>query len=160
MKKGVFLTLFAAMVLLLSCSPSKEVKKQVTKEEVIQSINSDNWKFKANVAMSQYGNTRYLTGEYDVKCTKELVDVYLPYFGRAYSSPLGNQSPLQFKTSKFSYNKTEDRAGSWVITIKPQDFNEVQSMTFTFFESGNAQLNVLLTNRSPINFTGFVGTMK
>ena len=160
-RRNIFLYLFAGLLLIQAgCSSSKEVKNQVTKEEVIQAINSDNWQFSANVATSQYGNTRYLTSEYVVKASRQTLDVHLPYFGRAYTAPIGSQSPLQFKSTKFTYNKIEDRVGSWVVTIKPEDYGEVQSMTFTFFESGSAQLNVLLTNRSPINFTGFVGVAK
>ena len=141
------------------CSPSRETVK-ASREEVVQAINTDKWQFSASVATSQYGNTRYLTSEYVVKLIDKTLDVHLPYFGRAYSATVGTQSPLQFKTTKFIYNKTEDREDSWLITIKPEDYGEVQSMTFTFFESGNAQLNVLLTNRSPINFTGFVSAAK
>jgi hypothetical protein len=147
------------MLAVLACSAPKEVVK-ATKEEIAQAINTDSWRFSANVATSQYGNTRYLTSDYDVKLINKSLEVHLPYFGRAYNAPVGNQSPLQFKSTKFTYNKTADREGSWVITIKPEDFSEVQSMTFTFFESGNAQLSVLLTNRSPISFTGFVGAAK
>jgi hypothetical protein len=155
-----FYMLAVLLIIAGSCSSSRQIKNQATKEEVMQAINSDNWLFKANVALSEYGNTRYLTGEYDVKLANKSLEVYLPYFGRAYTASMTNQNPLNFKSTEFTYNKTEDRAGSWLITIKPTDQREVQSMTFTLFESGNAQLNVTLTNRSPINFTGFVGAAK
>jgi hypothetical protein len=161
--KKINIAFYMLAVLLLiadSCSSSRQVKNQATKEEVMQAINSDNWLFKANVALSEYGNTRYLTGEYDVKLANKSLEVYLPYFGRVYTASMANQNPLNFKSTEFTYNKTEDRAGSWLITIKPADQREVQSMTFTLFESGNAQLNVTLTNRSPINFTGFVGAAR
>ena len=162
MKKiNIAFYLLAVMLIIAgSCSSSRQVKNQATKEEVMQAINSDNWLFKANVALSEYGSTRYLSSEYDVKLANKTLEVSLPYFGRAYTASMSNQSPLQFKSTEFTYNKAEDRAGSWLITIKPTDQREVQSMTFTFFESGNAQLNVTLTNRSPINFTGFVGAAK
>jgi hypothetical protein len=156
----IFYLLAVMLIIAGSCSSSRQVKDQATKEEVMQAINSDNWLFKANVALSEYGSTRYLSSEYDVKLASKTLEVSLPYFGRAYTASMSNQSPLQFKSTEFTYNKAEDRPGSWLITIKPTDQREVQSMTFTFFESGNAQLNVALTNRSPINFTGFVGAAK
>ena len=159
-KQNILLCLIAAIVFQLGCSTQREAKNQVTREEVVQAINGDNWRFSANLATSQYGNTRYLTSEYDVKLVNRSLDVHLPYFGRAYTASTSSQGPLQFKSGKFSYSKVGDRPGSWLITIKPEDFGEVQSMVFTFFESGHAQLNVTLTNRSPINFTGFVGAIK
>jgi len=160
-KSKLFLYLFAVILIIQTgCSSSRQVKSQATKEEVMQAINSDNWRFSANTALSQSGNIRYLTGEYDVKLVSKTLEAYLPYFGQAYSASMSNQGPLQFKSTEFSYSKVEDRPGSWLITIKPTDQREVHSMIFTFFESGNAQLNVTLTNRSPINFTGFVGPVK
>lgn len=153
--------LFAGMLFIFmqpGCSPAKHSATVVTSNEFIaQAITADNWIFSANQALPQRGRSRNLTGGYEVVCRKDTLLFYLPYFGRAYSAPIGETtSPLNFKTTNFSFNKTTNDKGRWNITVVPKDYREVQSCGFTLYENGSAQLNVQLTNRSPISFSGFV----
>ncbi len=69
---------------------------------------------------------------------------------------MSTQSPLDFQSTNFTINKKENDKGRWDVVIKPNDYREVQSLTFTFFNNGSAQLNVQLTNRTPISFNGDV----
>ncbi len=154
-------TIFLAGILFqTSCSSGKQVT--TSKEEILQAISGDNWMFTAQHANPQYGRSRNVNGVYEVKCTKDKLEVYLPYFGRSYSGggAYTNQNPLDFKSSVFSLNKEEDKKGNRVVTIKPNDYNEVQSMVFTFYNTGNALLDVQLTNRSAISFTGIIAPLK
>ncbi|HRO44995.1 DUF4251 domain-containing protein [Agriterribacter sp.] len=140
------------------CSPAKHAATGAASDEAIAAaVAADNWVFSANQALPQRGRSRNLTGGYEVACRKDTLLFYLPYFGRAYSATIGETtSPLNFKTTDFSFSKTNNDKGRWNITVVPKDYREVQSCDFTLYENGTAQLNVQMTNRSSISFSGFV----
>ena len=151
----LFLTAFFVWVQ-PGCSPAKQATA-VSNEAIGQALDADNWVFRANQALPQQGRSRNLTGTYEVICRKDTILFHLPYFGRAYTAPIGETtSPLDFKTTDFDFNKTKDDKGRWNITVIPKDYREVRSCNFTFFENGSAQLNVQMINRSPISFSGSV----
>ena len=110
--------------------------------------------------MPSYGRTRNLTGGYDVKFRKDTLMVALPYFGKLHS-PAGAMSgnPLDFQSTDIKLTKEEKKTGEWYITIKPVS-SEVQSMAFTFYSNGSAQLNVIMTNRTGMSFSGKVAPVR
>lgn len=165
MKKHTVLTpvifLFSGLLslfFLFSCTSGKQVSVAASAEEIKQAISTDRWIFTANYVMPQSGRSRTANGIYDVQCSRDTVIVYLPYFGRSYSASAArsDKGPLDFITTSFSYTKEQNKKGGWDVTIKPKDNSEIQSLSFSFYENGTAQLNVLLTNRSPISFSGTV----
>lgn len=138
------------------CSPAKQAIS-ASSEAISQALDTDNWIFTANQALPLGGRSRNLTSTYKVVCRKDTILFYLPYFGRAYTAPIGETtSPLDFKTTDFDFKKNKDGKGKWNITVIPKDYREVQSCDFTFFENGSAQLNVQMANRSSISFSGFL----
>ena len=141
-------------VFFIDCSSGQQVSSSPA--EITQAINNSQWIFSANYAIPSYGNSRNLTGEYSVRCNEDTLFVALPYFGKL-NSPAGALSgnPLDFKSTNINLSKETKKDGGWVITIKPNN-PEVQSMDFTFFDNGSAQLNVLMSNRSGISFNGRV----
>jgi hypothetical protein len=155
---GLVYLLMASFFFLTACSPGKEIASGDTKEEIVQAINSDNWIFTAYNSNPQTGRpTSTLSGINEAKYTKDSLIVYLPYFGRLYSGSeaLNTRGPLDFTSTDLDVAK-EKKNNSWIVTIKPKDHNPVQAMYFTLYENGNAQLNITLTNRSPISYTGAI----
>jgi ABC-type oligopeptide transport system substrate-binding subunit len=147
---------------LAACSPGNKVSSAATTEETIQAINNDHWTFSATSSNPQNNRARGgLTGINEVKYGKDTMIVYLPYFGSLYGGAevLNTRGPLDFTSTNFEVIK-EKKNDHWLITIKPKDHSPVQSLYFTLFETGNAQLNVTLTNRSPISYNGEVSPRK
>ena len=145
------------ILIVAGCSPVKQAAVTASNEEIEQAIAADNWIFIADRALPQRGRSRNLTGQYEVRCSKDTIIVYLPYFGRAYSGPvLETRSPLDFKSTDFTVSKAQNDKGRWNITIRPKDYREVQSFDFMLFNNGSAQLNIQLTSRSSISFNGNV----
>ncbi len=149
-------------ILSSGCSGSKQAAAPgVSKEAITESINKGEWVFTANYVMPQSGRSRPTNGLYTVTFNANTFVVYLPYFGKAYSASIGSsQGPLDFKTSDFDIAKEQKKDGQWSLEIKPKDYKEVQSMNFTIYDNGSADLNVTLTNRSPISFRGNVAPKK
>lgn len=142
-----------------SCSSSKQVTAPATPAEIIKAINNNRWDFSADFAMPSYGRSRNITGGYNVKCLNDTLIVYLPYYGKNNSPSINSGNPLDFRSTNFKITEEDKKGGGWLVTIKPAD-TDVQSMIFTFYDNGTAQLNVTLITRSGINFSGKVAPAK
>jgi hypothetical protein len=152
---------FIAFIFYTGCSSSRPANTAST-EETKQAIVSDQWTFVAQSAIPQGGRSRMLTTRYEMRVSKDTIIAYLPYFGRSFSGAgaMTNPNPLDFKSVDFSINREEKNKGGWRVTVKPKDINSIQSMLFELYENGSANLNVTLTDRTPISFVGTVEPVK
>lgn len=144
-----------------SCSSSFHTTVAATPQAITNSIDSSKWIFTPANVIPQFGRSRQVDGSYSVVYNAGKLDVYLPYFGRAYSG-VGygsNDNPLSFKSSDFAEDKKQTRDDRWTISIKPNDNKEIQTMNFTLFTNGSANLDITLANRSGIRFTGTVAPL-
>jgi len=160
-KQFILLTgCFLLLVFLTGSSFIRQVHSSVTQDEIAQAINNDRWDFTADYAYPSYGKSRNITGVYYVQCRKDTLIVALPYYGKL-NSPAGasNENPLDFKSTDFKLTKEVRKKGGWLVTIKSPN-SEVQSMSFTFFDNGSARVNLIMTNRSGIDFSGKVAPAK
>lgn len=160
MKHLLFILIITASVS-IGCSSSKQTTNS-NSEETKQAILSDQWEFTAQSAIPQGGRSRMLTDRNDMRVSKESIISYLPYFGKSYSgaSSMTNPNPLDFKSADFTIDREEIKKGGWRVTVKTKDNKAIQSMIFEFYENGSANLNVTLTDRSPITFIGKVEPLK
>ena len=140
-----------------SCSSSKTVNEPAN-TTVAAAIDSNNWVFTALQVRPQTGRSGMVNGVYTVAYTPGKLNVYLPYFGRAYGNAdlLSNKSPLDFILTDFTANKEQEKTNRWRIVFKPADQKDIQSLSFVLFTNGTASVDIILTNRSPISFTGTV----
>lgn len=162
-KNKQLILLTGCFLILVSFSTSsfvKQIPSSVTQDEIAQAINNDRWDFSADYAQPSYGRSRNITGSYYVQCRKDTLIVALPYYGKL-NSPAGasNENPLDFKSTEFKLTKQKRKKGGWLVTVKSAN-PEVQSMDFTFFDNGSAQVTFTMTNRSGINFSGKVAVAK
>lgn len=104
------------------------------------------------------GGAIQLTGsQYTLTIAKDSVEAYLPYYGRAFSANINpNDSGIKFKSKDFTYKTEKRKKGGWVITIKPNDTKDVQSLTLSVGEKGYAVLNVNSNYRQAIAFNGYI----
>jgi hypothetical protein len=85
----------------------------------------------------------------------------LPYFGRAFSAPLGNNGGgIRFTSTNFDYAVKNRRKGGWEITMLPKDATDLQQFVLTVSEGGNATLRALSNNRQPISYNGKVAVLE
>ncbi|MBC7936912.1 MAG: DUF4251 domain-containing protein [Rhizobacter sp.] len=143
-----------------SCSTARQTTG--TNERVSASIDSSRWTFTVETVMPQQGMTRQPNGTYSVIYKDGKLNVYLPYFGRAFSGAdlLQGTNALDFISKDFAVDKEELGTDKWRISFKPNDQRQVQSMTFILFNNGSGSLDIILTNRSPIGYRGTVSKSK
>jgi hypothetical protein len=119
---------------------------------------SQRYTFYATYVQPLTGTQRYLTSEYTLSVSKDTIVSYLPFFGRAFSG-VGygnNDDGIKFTSTKFEYTSSAGKKGSWDISIKLKDAQQVQSVSMHISPGGNASVTVNSTNRDPVSFTGYV----
>jgi len=132
---------------------SKDEKAALVKENV----ENRNYRFVAQTALPLQGRVRQLTTEYTLKVTKDTIIADLPYFGRAYSAPIGaTNGGIQFTSTNFDYTSTEKKKGGWDISIKPKDTQDVRELSLSISQNGYASLQVISNNRQTISFNGYL----
>lgn len=148
---------FSFLFLALGFFQCTSSKKSIAIEpgDALTMINAHEFKFIAERVTPLRGRMRHLTSSYDVTVKKDSLVSYLPYFGRAYQAPINpSEGGIQFTSTQFSYEVSDDKKNSWNVILKPGDQPDVQQFLFTIFENGTATLNVTSTHRDPISFYG------
>ncbi|RYF90903.1 MAG: DUF4251 domain-containing protein [Chitinophagaceae bacterium] len=151
------------LLLLFGCKAPQSITKGQQAQNIKAAIDSNSWTFTALNVQPQTGRSQMVNGLYTVVSSADSLNVYLPYFGRAFSGADiygSSKSVLDFISTNFSFDKQNTKEGKWTILMIPKDQREIQTMTFTFFSNGSASLAVVLTNRTPINFTGTLAARK
>jgi Domain of unknown function (DUF4251) len=127
-----------------------------------KAIDSARWQFVPTQAMPLVGRTRVVTSDFIFQYTSKKIMSYLPYFGKANvgANILSGKGPLDFTSTDFIAETLRPKDGEWHVSIKPKDYSEVQQLSFNLYSNGSATLDVIMTNRSAIRFTGLVQAMK
>ena len=151
-----------------------QASAQTDKETTIKLVENKNLVFNAtqaypmnsadiNKVLSQMpgansGGMISLSGSrYELTIAKDTVVAYLPYFGRAFTPSMNpNESGIKFTSTKYSYATEKKKKGNWVITIKPEDNRDIQTLTLNVTQSGYASLVVTSNNKQSITFNGYL----
>jgi hypothetical protein len=165
--KVLFALLICALSFNLSYAQATKADKKAAKAaDIKRIITSNNYAFKANYVIPMSMSPRALTSDYDVRVSNGKLEVYLPYFGRAYAAPRDlNDGGIKLTTTDFDYNAVANKKGGWDITIKPKrtplnTVKDVQIMRLNVSNDGYASLQVNSTNRQPISFNGYIEEIK
>jgi hypothetical protein len=136
-------------------SAQSKMEKKAAKIAAIKNlVDSQAFVFYAESVTPMSGRLRNLTSEYTLDISKDKIISDLPYFGRAYSAPIGTDGGIKFSSVNFEYSIKDRKKGGWDIVIKPKDASDVQVCNLTVFDEGSASLQVTSTNRQPISFSG------
>jgi hypothetical protein len=138
--------------------PDKKTSRQILLKN---SVDSQEYIFRAQTALPMGGGSRQLTSDYDLKISKGSIVSYLPYYGRAYTAPMDLKGGgIEFTSKDFSYTVAPGKKGGWEIQVKPGDVRDVQQLSLRISENGYASLSVISTSRQPISFNGIVTPLK
>jgi len=141
-------------------SETREQKKQDKLNAVKKMVNNQNYVFIAERANPLGWRTINLNYDYSVVVSKDSVDCYLPYFGRAYVAPMNPNDPKEtgivFKSKNFDYDNVKTKRGIWEITVVPHDVKETRKFVLSISESGYGTLSVTSENRQSISFDGYI----
>lgn len=157
---NISLSLVLVLGLSLVLSAQDAGNQSLSKEDNIKSmVAAHRYVFKAQTVLPSRGRTIQLNSDYDLRVAGDTLRSYLPYFGRAYSAPIGSRGGgYDFISNEFEYVQQDRRKGGWNIVIRPKDNNDVREMYLTVLENGSATLRIVSNNREPIAYNGFLET--
>lgn len=152
-----FIAVLLLLLVTISCGQQKEAVGDTAAGSTEALINQKHYTFRARTLLPPGGRTIQLTTNYDLRIAGDSLISFLPYFGRAYSAPVGsNEAGFQFTSTSNDYQVDQRKKGGWLISIRPKDHSDVQQMFLTVSQSGSASLQVTSLNRQPISYNGVI----
>lgn len=99
-----------------------------------------------------------LNGDYTIDMSKNNLEVALPYFGRLFNPSYGNpdSNSYRFTSKDFTVNKSQNKKGTWVLRIKPNDVQTVDEINIEIYKNGKAFVSMRSNDRQPITYDGYV----
>ena len=136
---------------------TKKERQQEQIEKVRQLIDMQDYKFVAQQALPMSGRSMILTSEYDLFISKDTLNAYLPYFGRAYVAPADpTEGGIKFISVDFDYTIEPAKRGGWTVLLTTKDVKIQFKLILNITSSGTASLSVNDITRQTISFHGFI----
>lgn len=109
-----------------------------------------------NMAITMRGNTIPVSADHILELRGDSVTACLPYFGRAYSAPMGTDNVLDFsvRASGMTVESTDD--GAKRITFSARTIEDLFKFRVTIYDNGRATIDVQPQQRERISFDGYV----
>ncbi|WP_084158201.1 DUF4251 domain-containing protein [Gaetbulibacter saemankumensis] len=133
----------------------KEFEKQERINAVKALIDSKTFVFKADMALpTGMRSINLVSNPNSLEFTPESITSDMPFFGRAFSNvSYGGNGGMQFKGLPKSY-EIENIKDKYEVYAEVNDANDHYRIYLTIGSEGNATLNILSNNRSPMTYYG------
>ncbi|MHC1777942.1 MAG: DUF4251 domain-containing protein [Lentimicrobium sp.] len=133
----------------------KEEQRAELKKQTEALVKSQVFVFKGRMAYPQGGRSVDLTTNTNyVKFSPDLIESYLPFFGKAYSGVgYGGDSGLKFEGKPEEFT-IETGKKNYIIKAEVKGENDVFRLTLNVGFEGGASLTVISNNRSSISYSG------
>jgi|SRR6476661_2163347 len=158
MKKTLCFPLYVAIAAILfgSCATNNQVSDSAKAAQIEQLITIKHFTFVAEQALPSGGRSINLTSRYDLSINGDTLISFLPYYGRAFTAPIGRTgSGLQFTATEATIDTEKTRNGGYEMRILP-NVQEVNQFALSISNNGSASLRVRSNNRDPITFYGYI----
>lgn len=162
MKAKISLLAVILALIVTSGFAQEKSKKQIKEEKKIEKqkqveglINAKEFVFVARQAMpTGYKTVNLTTNPNYVKYHPELIESYMPYFGRAYSGVgYGGESGLHFEGKAEEYTFTKGKK-NYQVDATVKDEKDTYRLSLTVGFEGSATLMITSNNRSAISYSG------
>ena len=136
-------------------SERKEERRLEKQKEIETIINAKEFVFIPRIALpSGMRSVNLSTSQYNIKFRPDLIDSYMPFYGRAYSGVgYGTDTGLTFKgePEKFIIDKN---GKTYQIDVVVRGENDNFSLFLSVGPGGSASLSISSNNRSTMSFQG------
>ena len=151
--KWIFMCLASLLLAENIPAQTREEKKAEWQANIEKRITGKHFKIDVSMAYPMRGSSIPLTTPYSLELKQDSADVYLPYFGRAYSVPYGGGKGLHFRSPVTDFNTKKKKKG-YVVSFT----TETEEDTYDFFidiaDEGAASISVTMRNRQSIRYSG------
>ena len=165
MKKSYFLTMIALVFMLAMCFSScassqlSKAEKAAQQARVVQavadSLDRRSFTIEVNHVNPQRMPSRMLTYGYGLKIRDgELIESYLPFFGRVYRAEFGEQTGLNFSDKIVQYQSAKVKKDCYAVELVVRRKLEMLVYRIDIFDNGRATISVRSDNRDSMFFSG------
>jgi len=146
----------------LQAQNTDKQQKEAAQEAVIKNmVEAQRYRFVAQSMMPMTGRSRQVSFGYDLRVTKDTLNAYLPYAGKAFTADYGSSTgAISFKTTEFEYVKKDAKKGGWDITMTPKNITNVRQIILRISSSGYTNVQVTSNTRDMISFYGYLEDLK
>ena len=166
--KKILLALFGILFFTSSCTSQNYIEsgllntivqqKQFTfMAERVDILSPDVVNVINSIPNSSYARMQDLDYGYDIVFENNEMIVYLPYFGRTYNPSRDlDKAGFKFTSKDFTIDEKEGKKGKKLLTIKPNDVNNVNAIYMEISPNGKCYVSINANDRQPISFTGYI----
>jgi hypothetical protein len=163
MKTKSILLFFLLLSFYVTTFAQEKSKKEIRKERRIEQqkkiealVNTNNFMFVANRAIPQgYPTVDLISNPNHLKFSPELIDSYMPFFGRAYQVNVNHEGGFKFVSKPDLYDLVKTKKG-YEIKVKVKDKNDSYDIFMNISPEGTALLTISSNNRSTISYNGAI----
>lgn len=162
MKKLVILVVLVLAVVTVHAQESKKQSKKEKRaekeakqiEQTTSLLESKNYAFRATQALPSSGRSVNLDGSFSLRVKNDMVNCYLPFYGRAYSGGYGGgEGPFNFSLPMKNYNLEKVKKG-YEVKFDVENKNDRIKFHLKVGNTGSSSLIVTSTNRQSISYHG------
>ena len=134
---------------------AKEEKKLEKQKQIEAMVNAKEFVFVARTALpSGMRSVNLTTNTNYVKFQPDLIDSYMPYFGKAYSGiGYGGDTGLKFKDKPEVFDIVKKKK-AYQIDVTVKTANDVFRLSLSVGFEGSTSMSVISNNRSTISYQG------
>jgi len=134
---------------------SKDEKRLEKQKEIEAMVNAKEFVFVARTALpSGMKSVNLTTNTNYVKFQPDLIDSYMPYFGKAYSGiGYGGDTGLKFKDKPEVFDVVKKKK-AYQIDVTVKTSNDLFRLSLSVGFEGSTSMSVVSNNRSTISYQG------
>lgn len=155
MKKLLFLIPIIQLLITLGSCKAKELTPEQLEQrnELTQKIEKPDFLFIPNNAQPAQGKLINLDRSFSLEVTKDTIEAYLPYYGRAYTAPTDSRDlGIKFTSTDFEYSSVMKKNRTYDIKVEPKDIASQYLQGIIFYlnvsNSGYGSLSIQSTSPS------------
>ena len=132
----------------------KAAQKLRVAQAVADSLAERHFSVDVNYVTPQRMPGHNLTYGYGVRVKGDVIESYLPFFGRVYRAEFGEQTGLNFTDRILDYRSGVVKKGRYAVELVVRRRLETLIYRFDIFENGKTTIMVRSDNRDTMTFSG------
>ncbi len=152
-----------ALIFLVFLIPFVQSFAQESDEkEILELIESKQFKFTARSVTPLSGTTINLTSTYDLVVDSAEVEAWLPFYGRAYQTDYGStEGGIKFKEKAKAFDvKVNEKKETYEIRIEVDTPRDSYKLYIQAGESGYASMSVTSNRRQSVSYYGIIEALE
>lgn len=153
------ISIASTLLILSSCATKayipKNEKEAAKMQQVENAVANGNYLIEIANAVPMGGRLINLNGNYSVEIRNDSAFVHLPFYGRAYTAPMGlNDGGIKFNAPIDDYKLTTTKKGVYKANMDIRTNQDNYRIYLEIMPDGTSTVRINSNNRSPMSYYG------